>query len=97
MARVGFDLRSSALQYIPLTPTPTRICEQQPKPFPNPNPNDPNPSPYEPLLNPNPHPNPYFVYESLICQRQAICVTEVKDGGDKARVSGERNLLQQTQ
>ena len=64
---------------------------------PNPNPN-PNPSPYEPLIpNPNPNPNPYFVYESLICQRQAICVTEIKDGGDKARVSGERNLLQQTQ
>ena len=48
-------------------------------------------------LNPNPNSNPYFVYESLICQRQAICVTEVKDGGDKASVSGERNLLQQTQ
>ena len=46
---------------------------------------------------PNANRNPYFVYESLICQRQAICVTEIKDGGDKARVSGERNLLQQTQ
>ena len=58
MVRVGFDLGAWALQCITLTPTPPRNCH----------------SAWFDLhiygTNPNPNPNPYFVYESLICQRQ---------------------------
>ena len=60
MARIGFDLGASALQCITLTPTQPRICGQQWFDL----------NIYSNNPNPNRNPNPYFVYESLICQRQ---------------------------
>ena len=61
MARVGFDLGASALQCITLNPLFHRGLADN-KWF--------DLNTYSNNPNPNPNPNPYFVYESLICQRQ---------------------------
>ena len=57
MARVKFDLGASALRCITLTPN-------RPRGFADNEWFDLN------IHCKNPNPNPYFVYESLICQRQ---------------------------